>query len=109
MTSSALILSPQCTQPHQETSLYLRQGPGMTVYQLAEYGAKYIDLALNAVYRGPIGPKDKIDKFFSNYEAREEVLDKLYKSDRDNLTKQHKMLQGYCRDLLKYANAQYVS
>ena len=63
MTSSALILGSQSTQPHQETSLYLRRGPGLTVYQLAEYGGKYIGLGLNAMYRGPKGPKDKIDKF----------------------------------------------
>ena len=108
MPSSALILSSPCPQPQQETALLLRRGPGLTVFQLVNFGAEYIDLCLNATFRGPKGPKDKIDNFFSENEAREKALDELYRSDHDNLTKQHKKLRGYCRGLLKYANAKYV-
>ncbi|KAF8800987.1 hypothetical protein BYT27DRAFT_7148106 [Phlegmacium glaucopus] len=101
MTSSALILPrPQ----NQETALLLRQGPGLTVFQFVNSCAVSIDSVLNATFRGPKGPKAKIDDFFSEDQARERVLDELYKADRVNLTKLHKKLQGYCRDLLKYAN-----
>jgi hypothetical protein len=108
MTSSALIFPSHSPQPHRETALLLRRGPGLTAFQVVDFGAKYIDSYLAATYRGPKGPKNKIDNFFSEYKAREEVLDELYKSDRDHPTKKHKKLQGYCRDLLKYANAKYV-
>ncbi|KAF8803961.1 hypothetical protein BYT27DRAFT_6703919 [Phlegmacium glaucopus] len=106
MTSSALILSSPLPQ-HKETALFLRRGPGLTVFQFVNAGAKSIDSVLKATFRGPKGPKAKIDKFFSEDEAREGALDELYKADRDNhLTKQHKSLLHNCRDLLTYANPQ---
>ncbi|KAF8809741.1 hypothetical protein BYT27DRAFT_7187611 [Phlegmacium glaucopus] len=105
MTSSALISDTPRPQ-HRETALLLRRGPGLTVYQVVNACTKSIDPFLNATFRGPKGPLAKINKFFSEDDAREGVLDELYKADRAHLTKQQRKLQDYCRDLLKYANPQ---
>lgn len=107
MTSNALISNSPLTR-NQETALYLRRGPGLTVFQFVNAGARPIESVLKATFHGPKGPKAKIDKFFSEGEARESVLDELYKADWVNPTKQHKKLLHNCRDLLTYANPQYV-
>lgn len=75
----------------------LRRGPGLTVFQFTNSCAKLIDPVLNSTFRGPMGPKAKIDKFFSEDKARERALDELHKADRVNLTNQHKKLHDYCQ------------
>ena len=112
MTSNALVPSakgtPRC--PEDGTLIRYSGGPGLTMAQIIDQGGKIVTRVCNTGYDGPLKHESYIQAFFSEAgpEKRERALDKLYKADRDNLTKEHHQLLDHCHDLLKYALPEYV-
>ena len=107
MNSNALILVGGSDTLQCDGTL-IRPGVGLTMAQLMNAGGKVVTRVLNTGYKGPYNPKNHIQDFFSEGEARERALDELYKADRDDLTKQHKQLLKHCHALLEYALPEYV-
>lgn len=89
------------------SGVLVHRGPGLSMFQFARQGGKIINTILNTTFRGPNGPKSKIDRFFADGITRQQALDELY-MNRDHLTKRQKKLREHCHDLLKYAIPEYV-
>ncbi|KAJ7120578.1 hypothetical protein C8R43DRAFT_1034182 [Mycena crocata] len=94
--------APADLVPLQGSEALLHRGPGLSMLQLAEYGGKGLESLANRFFRGPNGPKSRIERFFGEGDAMQRALDELYADCDSFLT--HKTLRRHCHDLLRFAH-----
>ncbi|KAJ7467209.1 hypothetical protein FB451DRAFT_1260509 [Mycena latifolia] len=116
--STALIRVEETSQRERNDTILplpsltvIRNGPGLSMLQLANYGGKAFESIANYCFDGPKAPKSWIVNYFGDDGERQTALDNLHHHNRKHpsspaIQKQHKALRIHCHRLLNYARPQ---
>ncbi|KAJ7171473.1 hypothetical protein C8R46DRAFT_1033076 [Mycena filopes] len=104
MPSTALILQDAQNRsdvvPLARRGTLIHRGPGMTMLQLANLGAKFVSWVSKWAYTGPKDPMSRIVELLGEDDRTQEILDELYAG---RIPGRPDALREHCHDLLKFA------